>query len=158
MSDLRPLSLTPDLGKILEGFVAQLILNDIRDNIDPHQYGNLKGSSTTHCIIKILNSILKGLDCTKTLAQIVLIDFKKAFDFVDHTIAIRELFLLGCRPSLLSFVASFLSGRQHQVRYEDVLSSWDEITCGVPQGTRLGPIIFLAVINSLSCFSVYVNM
>ena len=123
MGDLRPLSLTPDLGKLLEGFVAQLILDDIKPNIDPCQYGNLKGSSTSHCLIKVLDAVLHGLDKPQTLAQLVLIDFKKAFDYVDHTVAIRELFLLGCRPSLLTFVSSFLSDRQHRVKYQTVYLS-----------------------------------
>ncbi|XP_042887622.1 uncharacterized protein LOC122263307 [Penaeus japonicus] len=114
LGDLRPLSLTPDFGKILEGFVAQLVLQDIRPNLDPKQY-----------------------------------DFKKAFDFVDHTVAVRELYLLGCRPHLLAFVTSFLSDRRHRVRYQDALSDWDSISCGVPQGTRLGPVVFLAIINRL---------
>ncbi|XP_042875153.1 uncharacterized protein LOC122255263 [Penaeus japonicus] len=149
LGDLRPLSLTPDFGKILEGFVAQLVLQDIRPNLDPEQYGNLKGKSPTHYMTSLLNTILKALDKPKKIAQIVLIDFKKAFDFVDHTVAIRELYLLGCRPHLLAFVTSFLSDRRHRVRYQDALSDWDSISCGVPQGTRLGPVVFLAIINRL---------
>ena len=149
LGDLRPLSLTPDLGKILEGYVAMLVLEDIRPNLDPFQYGNLKGKSTSHYLVMLLNSVLKGLDVPKRIALIVLIDFKKAFDYIDHTVALTELFLLGCRPSLLMFVANFLSNRKHRVRYEDIISDYDMITCGVPQGTRLGPIIFLAVINRL---------
>ncbi|XP_063594912.1 uncharacterized protein LOC134771886 [Penaeus indicus] len=116
LGDLRPLSLTPDFGKILEGFVAQLVLQDIRPNLDPKQYGNLKGKSPSHYLTSFLDTILKALDKPKKIAQIVLIDFKKAFDLV---------------------------------RYQDTLSDWDSITCGVPQGTRLGPVIFLAIIDRL---------
>ena len=56
LGDLRPLTLTPDLGKILEGFVAELVLEDIRPNIDPLQYGNLKGRSTTHYLVKFIDT------------------------------------------------------------------------------------------------------
>ena len=150
LGDLRPLSLTDDFGKILEGFVATMILNDILPNIDPTQYGNLKGSSTSHYLIRLIDIILKGLEKPRHIAQLVLIDFKKAFDYVDHTVAIRELFLLGCRPSLLPFVISFLSGRRHRVCFNGVLSDWQDITCGVPQGTKLGPIIFLAIVNHVA--------
>lgn len=87
LGDLRPLSLTADFGKILEGFAASMILEDIAPNIDPLQYGNLKGSSTNHYLIKMLDIILKGLEKPKHIAQLVLIDFKKAFDYVDHTVA-----------------------------------------------------------------------
>ncbi|XP_042892195.1 uncharacterized protein LOC122266485 [Penaeus japonicus] len=104
LGDLRPLSLTPDFGKILEGFVAQLVLQDIRPNLDPEQYGNLKGKSPTHYMTSLLNTILKALDKLK-IAKVV--------------------------------------------RYQDTLSDWDSISCGVPQGTRLGPVVFLAIINRL---------
>ena len=62
LGDLRPLSLTADFGKILEGFAASMILEDITPNIDPLQYGNLRGSSTNHYLIKMLDIILKGLE------------------------------------------------------------------------------------------------
>lgn len=60
--DLRPLSLTADLGKILEGYVAELVLADIRPNLDKFQYGNIKGKSASHCLVMVENSVLKGLD------------------------------------------------------------------------------------------------
>ena len=91
----------------MEGFVAELVLTDIRPNLHPFQYGNLKGRSTSHCLVMLLNSILKGLGEPKKIAQIVLIAFKKAFDYIDHTVALTELYLLGCRASLLMFVAHF---------------------------------------------------
>ena len=96
----------------------------------------------------MLNIILKGLEKPKNIAQLVLIYFKKAFDHVDHTVAIRELFLLGCRPSL-PFIVNFLTGTKHRVHYNDVFSNWEDITCGVPQGTKLGPIIFLVIVNNV---------
>ena len=148
--DLRPLPLTADFGKILEGFAASMILEDIAPNIDFLQYGNLKGSSTSHYLIKMLDIISKGLEKPKHIAQLVLINFKKAFVYVDHTVAIRELFLLGCRPSLLPFIVNFLTGHKHRVRYNDVFSDWKDITCGVPQDTKLGPIICLAFVNNVA--------
>ena len=76
-------------------------------------------------------------------------DFKKAFDYVDHNIAIAELMSMGCRASLVPFTTSFLTARRHRVRYEDALSDFAYVTCGVPQGTCAGPIIFLALVNSM---------
>ena len=119
-----------------------MILEDIAPNIDPLQYANLKGSSTSQYLIKMLDIILKGLKKPKHIVQLVLIYLKKAFDNTDHTVAIRELFLLGCRPSLLPFIVN-LTGRKHRVRYNDV-------TCDVPLGTKLGPIIFLAIVNNVA--------
>ena len=75
LGDLRPLSLTADFGQILEGFAASMILEDIAPNIDPLQCGNLKGSSTSHYLIKMLYIILTGLEKPKHIAQLALIDF-----------------------------------------------------------------------------------
>ena len=129
--------------------VADLLLHDIQDQLDPKQYGNIKGKSTSHYLVYLLDVILKGLDTPNTMGALLLIDFKKAFDLIDHNVAINELHKMGCRPSILAFVADFLSGRRHRVRYDDTLSEYDGITCGVPQGTRLGVLVFLAVVDSL---------
>ena len=125
-------------------------MSDISASIDPDQYGNLRGSSTSHYLVKLLDFVLKGLDQPKTFALITLIDFRKAFDLVDHSIAVRELFTMGCRPELIPVISSFLQDRQHRVSYGEALSNWANITCGVPQGTLLGPIIFLCVVNSVA--------
>ena len=109
LGELRPVSLTPDFGKILEGMVAELLLEDIRDQLDPKQYGNLKGKSTTHYLIYLLDFILKGLETPQTMGALIMIDFKKAFDLIDHSVAINELHTMGCRPSILAFVADFLT-------------------------------------------------
>ena len=71
MAELRPISLTPDSGKILEDLVAEMVLEDIRNNIDPHQYGNLKGCSTSHYLIYLLDNILRGLEANNKIASIV---------------------------------------------------------------------------------------
>ena len=149
LGELRPVSLTPDLGKILERLVSRTIMADIRASIDERQYGNMKGRSTSHYLIFLLDELHKGLDKPQNIAALILVDFKKAFDHVDHNIAINELLSMGCRASLIPFVSSFLTGRRHRVRYDDAISDFAEITCGVPQGTVAGPIIFLALINSL---------
>ena len=150
LGELRPESPTPVLGKVLEKMVAEMVLADIRPNLDPRQYGNLKGCSTTHYLVYLLDCIMKGLDDLKpTIVSILLVDFKKAFDYVNHTVAITQLFLLGCRPNLLKFISNFLTGRCHRVRYQTSVSDYDDITCGVPQGTTLGIVVFLAVVDSL---------
>ena len=71
MGELRPVSLTPTLGKILEGMVTQVMLKDIRANLDPRQYGNLKGSSTAHYLIYLLDTIHKALDKPHHMASLV---------------------------------------------------------------------------------------
>ena len=149
LGELRPVSLTPVLGKVLEGMVADTIMGDILPEVDERQYGNLRGRSTTHYLIYITDLILRGIDEMHNMASLILIDFRKAFDFVDHSTAVTKLYLMGCRSELLPFVADFLTGRRHRVRYQGVTSEYAEITCGVPQGTKLGPVVFMAMANDL---------
>ena len=83
------------------------------------------------------------------MASLVLVDFKKAFDYVRHDVAITELLRMGCRASIVPFIVSFLTDRQHRVRHQDATSSYAPITCGVPQGIVAGPVIFISLVNGL---------
>lgn len=89
-------------------------------------------------------------ECLSQVALTSVVDLKKTFDNVDLTIALHELYLQKCRPSLLRFIQNFLPHHRRRVKYKNVLSDRDHITCGVPQGTRLCPAIFLVMINRLS--------
>ncbi|KAK8372815.1 hypothetical protein O3P69_017351 [Scylla paramamosain] len=86
LGQLRPVSLTHTFEGG-EGRVADVALTDKRPHIDGHQFGNLKGRSTTQYMVFLLDAILKGLEQRNTVAQMCLIDFKNAFDNVDHSVA-----------------------------------------------------------------------
>ena len=75
-------------------------------------------------------------------------DFSKAFDVIDHNIAVTKLLSMGVSPSIVQWVADFISGRKQRVKYKNSLSEWQTLLGGVPQGTILAPIIFLSIINS----------
>ena len=147
---LRPISLTALLAKVSESFVSRWIVDDISSSIDRNQYGSIKGSSTTHCMIELLDVLYKGTDKANTVGTLVVTDFSKAFDCVDHTLAIQKLYNLGVRSELIPWIANFLTSRRHRVQYQSALSEWETLSCGVPQGTLLGPIIFIALINDAS--------
>lgn len=95
-------------------------------------------------MIFLLNAILKY----DTVAQMCLIDFKKAFIHVEHSTVVIQLCLLECRRLVLSFIVFFLKGREQCTGYNGQTSAWLTTTCGVPQWTCIGPFIF-AVINNL---------
>ena len=75
-------------------------------------------------------------------------DFKKGFDLIDHTTLIKRILAMGLRPSYTRWLVGFLQNRKQRVRVPDgTMSSWRDITCGIPQGALVGPVAFLAMIN-----------
>ena len=110
-SDLRPISLTPVISKVLEGFVFNLIARIVMPHIDPYQFGSVKRSSTTHALVHLLHSWLSALEELNTFIRTCMIDFSKAFDRIDHNILIDKLRLLNVPPVLLNWCASFLLQR-----------------------------------------------
>jgi len=82
--------------------------------------------------------------------NILMIDYSKAFDKVDINVAMHKLLSMHVRPELLTWIGNFLSGRQQCVKHHDTLSQWSKTTCGVPQGTKIGPVVFLAMVNQVA--------
>jgi len=148
-SDLRPISLTPVLSKLLEGFGFRWLLNHIKSSIDHLQFGNIKNCSTTHALIHLIHHWLAELDNPGSIIRCCMIDFSKAFDRIDHNILLHKLQLLNTPPILLNWCADFLHDRYLHVKLGQHKSSWRSIHAGVPQGTKLGPLFFLVMTNDL---------
>ena len=146
-SEIRPISLTSLLSKVAESFITQWTLKDILPQIDSQQFGCLPGRSTTHSLLDLTNDLYRSLDRPGKICSLVTTDYSKAFDRVDHSLTIATMLKLGLRPSLARWIANFLSDRSQSVRYHGSLSDSEKITCGLPQGTLLGPWIFIAYIN-----------
>ncbi len=144
---LRPISLTDCFAKIAESFITKWVLEDIGDKIDPHQFGNIKGVSTSHYLVSLLHFLHQGADRAGNVGTVVLTDFSKAFDMVDHTLMIEKFIRLGVRRSIVPWLCGFLSNRMQCVRYNQTLSTYKTLTGGLPQGTKLGPIGFQTIIN-----------
>ena len=107
--DLRPISLTPFYSKVAEKFVSGWLLDYIGDKLDIRQYGGLKGSSTTHYIIELVNFILAAQDSADQTAVLAcLVDFSKAFNRQDHNILITKLCDMGVPGWLLRLIKAFL--------------------------------------------------
>ena len=144
---MRPISLTDIFAKIAEGFIAKWVVQDIQDSVDINQFGNIQGVSTAHYLLNLMDVLFQGADKPKNIGTVVLTDFSKAFDLVNHSVAIQKLIHLGVRGTIVPWICSFLYGRKQCVRYNQTLSGFLPLFAGVPQGTKLGPIAFQAVIN-----------
>ena len=148
--DLRPISLTPFFSKVTERFVVKWLLEYIGPLIDFRQYGGMKGNSITHYLIEFVNFILSNQENTEPTAILAcLIDFSKAFNRQNHNILITKLSDMGVPAWLLRIVMSFLSDRTMVVRYKGATSSEKKLPGGGPQGTLLGLLLFIVLINDI---------
>ena len=148
-TDLRPISLTPTLAKICERFVADWLVRSIITKLDTRQFGSLKGSSTTHALLSLVHHILSENDGSRNVIRILLLDFAKGFDHIDHDVLLLKFSSMDIPPTIINWIRDFLTGREQRVRVGSCVSDLKKINGGVPQGMVLGPILFLVMINEL---------
>ena len=148
--DLRPIALTAFFSKIMEHFVVMWLLEIIGHKIDFQQYGGTKGNSISHYLIELINFILFNQDKNDPTAVLAcLIEFGMAFNTQDHNILVTKLSDLGVPSWLLKLVIAFLEDRSMVVRYQGEVSDPRLLPGGGPQGTLLGLLLFIIVINDL---------
>jgi len=148
-NDLRPISILPVLAKIFESIVGRQLLVFLEPNLSDNQFGSRKGRSTTHALIALLHSWMTSLDSGGSV-RTVFIDFRKAFDLVNHNVLFDKLMKYDIPNCLLSWFGSYLASRQQRVRVNQCLSSWLPLMGGMPQGSWLGPLSFLVLIDDLT--------
>ena len=147
-SNYRPISLLSVFSKVLEKAVYKQLYGYFEDRfLIPTQFGFRNRSETIHAIFNFLNNIDENGQ--NKYQSGIFIDLKKAFDCVSHRILLRKLQLYGLGGPVLEWFKSYLSGRSQRVLYKGVLSDTMWVRIGVPQGSILGPLLFLIYINDL---------
>ena len=146
----RPISLLGNINRIFEKIIYKRLYNFFNkyNILNFNQYGFRKNHSTAMAIYDILESKLSNLDKNKVSCAIYL-DLSKAFDTVDKTILLKKLEHFGIRGIGLKLLENYLTNRKQCVMLDGVLSEVLPINCGVPQGSNLGPLLFLIYVNDL---------
>ena len=146
----RAISLQPILAKIFEGFVNKELRHHVTNMIIDNQHGFLPSKSCATNLLSYTDFISKSFD-RKNQTHSIYTDFKKAFDLVPHHLLLLKLNKqFGIEGVLYDWFKSYLNGRKQRVIINGVNSEWYDVTSGVPQGSILGPTLFLLYVNDIS--------
>lgn len=142
-SDLRPISILPVPGRILEQILHRQMVNFLDETkyLTEQQFGFRHGKSTTQALASVVDDLLWGMD-GGLVSVAIFVDLKKAFDTIDHSLLLDKLRLAGLDAPAIKLLSNYLSNRTQQTKISGKTSACQNIQTGVPQGSTLGPLLF----------------
>ena len=149
-TDLRPISLLPIPGKLIERYITKQITDFLENQefFTDNQFGFRKSKSTVAALTTILDDVISQLN-NMEYSLVAYLDFKKAFDTINHKILINKLEKAGLGPNLIALIKNYLSGRKQKTKLFSEVSTLKPVEIGVPQGSTIGPLMFIVYINDL---------
>ena len=149
-SNCRPFSLLPLISNIIEKVVHDQTNKFLSDNkiLYNYQSGFRTNHATNLCLFFLTDKILKGFD-EGLLTGMILIDLQKAFDTINHEILLKKLEAIGLWDKCIRWFRSYLCERIFFIDIENQLSDYGKVSCGIPQGSILGPLLFLVYANDM---------
>ena len=153
-NNYRPISLLSVFSKIIERLMYNRLVEFLNKNnfFNKYQFGFRNNHSTVMALIVLFENLTEALDKGDCAIGIFL-DFQKAFDTVNHNIVLDKLYVYGIRGIAHEWFINYLSNRTQSVNYHECVSDSKTLKCGVPQGSILGPLLFLIYINDLPSVS-----
>ena len=150
IANYRPISVLTFFSKVFEKIMYNCILKFMDDNhvFYKHKYGFRQKHSTQQAIITLVDKIITSLDKGDIVISVFL-DLKKAFDTVDHIILLKKLYAYGIRGHIIKWFESYLYDRSQYIIYNNEYSETHPIKCGVPQGSILGPLLFIIYVKDI---------